>query len=169
MMRTSRVSRNRQRSSNLFHLYCSFPRGSAAIGLFLLRAMVGVTAIASSALYFSRPMANPENLAAGSVYAISGALAVIGLWTPAASAVFALAEIVTWALWAGSMADRSIHSTWMTFYGTAIAIALLLLGPGALSLDYCLFGPREIVIPATNLAADRCKTAGLTGAVRART
>ena len=43
--------------------------------------------------------------------------------------------------------DPSAPHLFAATYATTIGIAVALLGPGAISLDYRLFGPREIMIP----------------------
>jgi len=72
--------------------------------------------------------------------AASGLLLVIGFLTPFAGVVLVV------SIAAGRLAGSHEAATSPLLVGIA-AIALVLLGPGAVSLDARLFGRREIVIP----------------------
>jgi putative oxidoreductase len=69
---------------------------------------------------------------------IAGALLIVGLLTPFASVAVAL-------LFAFQL--TSSDCTMPNLLGGAVGFALVLLGPGAYSVDLKIFGPREIVIP----------------------
>jgi uncharacterized membrane protein YphA (DoxX/SURF4 family) len=130
-------------------LFSTFPRGWPAIGLLLLRVVIGVTALEESALYFSGFGLEPKGLLVGLVLVVSGTLLLIGLQTAPASVVFAsvnLASLVS--SWVGSA--RAADSPLAALYAIAIAVAVALMGPGSVSLDCRLHGPREISIPAAN-------------------
>jgi uncharacterized membrane protein YphA (DoxX/SURF4 family) len=115
--------------------------------------VIGVTALVESALYFSGFGLEPKGLLVGLVLVVSGTLLLIGLRTAAASVVFAsvkLASLVSWigVSWVGRARVADSAST--ALYAIAIAIAVALLGPGSVSLDARLHGPREIIIPGAN-------------------
>ena len=135
------------RRRNLPRLFATFPHGCPAVGLLLLRAVIGVTALAECGSYFSSIGVEPQSLVVGLLLAVSGSLLLIGLWTRIASAVFASLMLVTSFSSVGRPVLNPIHSPLAATYATTIAIAVALLGPGAISLDYRLFGPREIMIP----------------------
>jgi uncharacterized membrane protein YphA (DoxX/SURF4 family) len=83
----------------------------------------------------------------GGLCIVSGAALLIGFLTPGAAAIAALALVVIAVRWlearpAGPLLDRA-----GALSVAAVAVALMLLGPGALSLDARLFGRREIVFP----------------------
>jgi hypothetical protein len=131
----------------LQHLFRTFPRGWPAIGLFLLRAVIAITAFDESAAYFSGSQAAPISIAIGLGLALAGSLLLIGLRTSLASALFVSIKFAILFGGVGSVATAS-RSPRAALYAVAIAIAVALLGPGAVSLDCRLFGHREIVIPA---------------------
>ena len=66
-----------------------------------------------------------------------GILLLLGLWTPVAGTLAALA-----ALWV-AYADPSSHGGYYALLAT-LGVALALLGPGAWSVDARLFGRRHI-------------------------
>ena len=70
---------------------------------------------------------------AGLLGGAAGILLLIGLLTPIAAA-------------AGAFAGAGIGLT--VGFVTVVALAMVLLGPGAYSLDSRLFGLREIIIPS---------------------
>jgi uncharacterized membrane protein YphA (DoxX/SURF4 family) len=118
--------------------------------LLLLRAIIGITALVESVLYFSGPGPEPQSVVVGLVLAVSGSLLLIGLWTLLASVVFASIMVVTSVFWVGRPVENAINSPLVALFAITIAIAVALLGPGSMSLDCRLFGPREIIIPATD-------------------
>ena len=130
---------------NLQSLSSTFPRGWPAIGLLFLRVVIGITALVESGLYFSSSGLDPKRIGIGVVLAVSGLLLLIGLRTALASVIFAsvkFAALFSWIDRAGAADSR-----WAALYAIAIAVAVALLGPGSVSLDCRLFGPREIIIP----------------------
>jgi uncharacterized membrane protein YphA (DoxX/SURF4 family) len=85
--------------------------------------------------------------AVGSLAIAVGAAIFLGFLTPAASAAATVGYLIT----GGSsflMTEANHHiSTLGAFNLAAMSAALVLLGPGAFSLDARLFGRREIIIP----------------------
>jgi uncharacterized membrane protein YphA (DoxX/SURF4 family) len=83
----------------------------------------------------------------GGVLAASGAFVAVGLFTPFAGAVVAILAwtlaLLTAPLPPQSMLDRPLGTGLVVAMGAAIT----LLGPGAVSVDFRLFGRREIIIP----------------------
>jgi uncharacterized membrane protein YphA (DoxX/SURF4 family) len=71
----------------------------------------------------------------------------VGFVTPAASAAATVGYLMA-AVSSFVMTEANNHiSTLAAFNLAAISAALVLLGPGAFSLDARLFGRREIIIP----------------------
>jgi uncharacterized membrane protein YphA (DoxX/SURF4 family) len=86
-------------------------------------------------------------MALGAFAAVSGAALVAGFLTPAAAAAAGLATLLMAVAGpppagAGLLIDRTAAALLIV-----VALALAMLGPGALSIDARLFGRREIVIP----------------------
>jgi uncharacterized membrane protein YphA (DoxX/SURF4 family) len=85
--------------------------------------------------------------AVGSLAIAVGAAIFVGFLTPAASAAATVGYLHT-GVSSFLMTEANHHiSTLGAFNLAAISAALVLLGPGAFSLDARLFGRREIIIP----------------------
>src|SRR5262245_23764604 len=129
----------------LQHLFSGFPRGMAGVGLLLLRTAIGViTAWQGARLIAGAGSAWLESGAGLTAILVAAAL-IAGLLTPCAAALVAIAAALT--------ASRVIAVPMMvTDDGLAQglvlidAVSLVLLGPGAFSVDARLFGRREIHI-----------------------
>ena len=66
-------------------------------------------------------------------------LLLVGLWTPLAGALIAVAQL--------GMAVMHPAEPWMYLHFAAMGAALAMLGPGGCSLDARLFGRKRIQIP----------------------
>jgi uncharacterized membrane protein YphA (DoxX/SURF4 family) len=77
---------------------------------------------------------------------VVGTALLLGILTPVAGALAALCNLCNcvWLLAAGAGARGSVV---ITVYLIIMSMVVVLLGPGAFSLDAYLFGPREIAIP----------------------
>ena len=116
-------------------LFSTFPCGLPGAGLLLLRATVAVP-LAHAGLLTA---ASSSPIQVEAVAAGAAMLLLIGLWTPLAGAVVAVAQL---ALAVTHPAER-----WVYLHLAAVAAALALLGPGGCSLDARLFGRKQIRIP----------------------
>jgi putative oxidoreductase len=121
----------------LQRLFSTFPEGWPGIGLLLLRAVAAIPPVQQG---ISGLVTAPEKtlLVLQLVAACSAALLLIGLWTPVAGALVAVAELF---LGFSYSADP-----WMHVRTGALGAALAMLGPGAWSADARLFGRKRIEI-----------------------
>jgi hypothetical protein len=116
-------------------LFSTFPVGLPGAGLLVLRAAAAIPLVHAGLLAADSPSpAILELMTAGAAVFI-----LIGLWTPLATGLVALAEL---ALAVSHPAER-----WTFVHLAALATALAMLGPGGCSLDARLFGRKQIQIP----------------------
>ena len=116
-------------------LFSTFPGGLPGTGLALLRAAAAIpllyagllTVVSSSPVVF-------EMVAAGAAI-----LLLIGLWTPLAGVLIAVAEL--------GLAVLHPAEPWMYVHFALMGAALAMLGPGGCSVDARLFGRKNIRIP----------------------
>jgi uncharacterized membrane protein YphA (DoxX/SURF4 family) len=136
------------RRRDLSRLFSTFPGGGRGFGLLLLRGAIGVVAIFDgiTALAMS---SHPATELAGGLAILVGVALLIGLFTPVASGLAALAAVGLSISWLSLPATDPFESKPLTVLVAIVAVAVALLGPGALSLDARLFGRREIIIPRT--------------------
>jgi uncharacterized membrane protein YphA (DoxX/SURF4 family) len=127
------------RRRDLHRLFSTFPDGSQGFGLLLLRAAIGVAAIFGG-------VAALDSLAGG-LAVLSGVSLLIGLLTPVASSLVALGAILLSISSLSLPVAGQLDSRPLTILVSIVAVAVTILGPGALSLDARLFGRREIIIP----------------------
>jgi uncharacterized membrane protein YphA (DoxX/SURF4 family) len=133
------------RRQRLQRFFSSFPEGWPGIGLIFLRLIVAVNAIICAIDALVRPNSHAISAWAVGLLAIAvGAAIFVGFLTPAASAAATVGYLMTGV--SPSLANNYISAI-TAFNLAAISAALVLLGPGAFSLDARLFGRREIIIP----------------------
>jgi putative oxidoreductase len=119
----------------LQRLFSTFANGWPGRGLLLLRVALFTYLIYDVAAIkaVARFQDVPRFLATG-----AGVLVLLGLWTPVSAAVVAILEI--WVTVA------SVSDFWLSVLVATIAAGLVMLGPGAWSLDARLFGRKRISI-----------------------
>src|SRR5262249_48892463 len=125
--------------------FLSFPSANAGAGLLLLRLAVGVTTISEAAPFLVGSERSAAIRAAAAAIAMVGATIMVGFQTSSAALGLVLAGIA-WLSF-GGMPVNSWLSPLALVLLAADALSLMLLGPGAFSLDALLFGRREIPIP----------------------
>jgi hypothetical protein len=121
-------------------LFTAFPAGQPGAGLLLLRSAVGLIALVEGAGALpggDQVIGAQLSLAAGGLAVVGGALLVAGFLTPIAGVLSGLGILL--------LADGPLRALVVI-----VAAAVVLLGPGAFSVDSRLFGRREVVIPRRN-------------------
>jgi uncharacterized membrane protein YphA (DoxX/SURF4 family) len=131
----------------LQRLFSTFPGQWPGVGLLLLRLVVGTGAGVQGGTYLANAAApDIARQAAAAVAIASGAALLIGFVTPGATVTAGLAFVILALPSAGPAAGLFLDRPGALSLAL-VAAALVLLGPGALSLDAHLFGRREIVFP----------------------
>jgi uncharacterized membrane protein YphA (DoxX/SURF4 family) len=131
----------------LQRLFSGFPRGWPGIALLLLRAVVGIVLVVQGGFYLKEQNPTLGGWFVGLTALAGGALLVVGFLTPVVGAVAGLLAVGV-GLSLLPPCPASLFDTKMPVILTAaILVAIVLLGPGAFSLDCRVFGRREIIIP----------------------
>jgi uncharacterized membrane protein YphA (DoxX/SURF4 family) len=136
------------RRHQLQRLFSSFPEGWPGTGLIFLRLAIALNAISSGVGALVGSSSHATSVwAVGSLAIAVGAAIFVGFLTPAASAAATVGYLLTGV--SSLLMTKANHhiNTLAAFNLAAISAALVLLGPGAFSLDARLFGRREIIIP----------------------
>lgn len=117
-------------------LFSTFPQGLPGIGLVLLRAAVAIPLVQQAivGLLNASPPAPLGLVAAGAAL-----LLLVGLWTPVAGVLVAVAEL--------GLALSHPAESWTFVHVGTLGAALAMLGPGGWSVDARLFGRKHIQIP----------------------
>jgi uncharacterized membrane protein YphA (DoxX/SURF4 family) len=118
------------------------------LGLILLRI-----AIASHAIVYGFHFLNCPDIAwllawsTGSLAILAGVAILIGVLTPLAGAASATGYLTLFFFRLFETETNIQGDSSPAFYLAVISLALILLGPGAFSVDARLFGRREIILP----------------------
>ena len=149
--KTRSLANCRNRGILLQRLFSTFPGGRPGLGLLLLRAVVGPSAIAEGIFYLTGPSSlSVATWLLGFLLMLAGIGLTIGFLTPLASllaGIYFFGVVVSWF----PVPSLNIHDFRLIAVGLiATTMAIALIGPGAFSLDGYLFGRREIVIPPSS-------------------
>ena len=120
----------------------------------LLRVAVGSTVAIQAGIYFA-DRNNPASWAwsIGLAGLSSGISLLAGFLTPVAGTLAGVVVIGIASSWLPPASPNLFDSTLAAVLTVVVAVAVVLLGPGALSLDARLFGHREIIIPHVSRSA----------------
>jgi uncharacterized membrane protein YphA (DoxX/SURF4 family) len=126
--------------------FSSFPSGWAGAALLVLRLVVGASATFEAGLAITHNY-TPVHMAtiAAALAAIAGVALIIGFLTPVASLFLCL----TGAVIIGIISPAALllfNSNMAAFEFVVMSAVLVILGPGAISVDARLFGRRVVTI-----------------------
>jgi uncharacterized membrane protein YphA (DoxX/SURF4 family) len=108
-----------------------------------MRLAVALSAIIQSVFTLTGSHAQVLSWTIGSFEVLVGIALLFGFLTPIAGAAALLGSLSCFLA-----SGENMHGEAVAFiYVAVISLAIVLLGPGALSIDARLFGRREIVIP----------------------
>jgi len=139
------------RRHTLQRFFCTFPGQWPGVGLLLLRAIVGATAVVQGGMCVAdRSTTTVVTLIAGFLSITSGALLLIGFLTPLAGLLVGLGSAGISLSLFPSRTLYVLDLRLAALFVAIVALAIVFLGPGAFSLDSRLFGRREVIIPATS-------------------
>src|SRR5208282_5109898 len=121
----------------LQRLFATFPEGWPGTGLLLVRAVAGIPVVLQGIeALLKAPLQTLGTLeVAAACFAL---LLLVGLWTPVAGVLMAVAELC--------LVLSHASDPWMHVRLGALGAALAMLGPGAWSIDAHLFGRKRIEI-----------------------
>ena len=123
-------------------LFSAFPGGWPGLGLLLLRALAGATLIAQILSYVGSTKLSVLSLVVTALVLIIASCLLVGFMTPIAAMVLGVGAIAL-------AASQTFETNQTLLNVIVLTIAIVLLGPGAFSIDARMFGRREILIPNT--------------------
>ena len=130
---------------NLHRFFLTFPDGTSGLGLLLLRITIGTTLLLKGfAHLFEKSIPEIWAWFLGAALIVCGVSLITGFLTPVSAILVCLGSISFAVLPAAPANNINLPTA---IYVTAISAAVIMLGPGAFSLDAKMFGRREIIIP----------------------
>ena len=128
-------------------IYTRFPSRGPGIALLLLRAATGATLILHAGVLSQLQDLRIAVVAMGVLAFFSGLALLAGFLTPIVSIVALLLMVGSGPAWFPAFDGGAIAGSLPSLDVAVMAAAILLLGPGAFSVDAHLFGRRKIIIP----------------------
>lgn len=135
-------------------LYSRFPARAPGAGLLLLRMAIGATLVAQAMPGLSGAQ-DPRlsSLACCLLALVSGASLIVGFLTRIVAAIAATLVTSATLLSLTSSSVGPLRSYPSDLNMIVVAVAIALLGPGAISLDAALFGRRKVIIPRSSASS----------------
>jgi uncharacterized membrane protein YphA (DoxX/SURF4 family) len=129
-------------------LFFGFPRGLPGIALLLLRAVVGVLLLVQGAFYVGEQNPTIGTLLVGLTALAGGILLLVGFLTPIIGTLVGLGALCIRLSVLPVPAPNLLDGKLPAIQAAAMLIAVVILGPGAFSVDSRVFGRREVIIPS---------------------
>jgi len=128
-----------------------FPGGWPGVGLLLLRGACGAVFIAQGAAYFGDDrQLGFVTWSVTFVTIVVGLLLLIGFLTRFAAFGAGLIGVSSILSWLPRSSLGPLETPTTAGLSAIVAIAVICMGAGALSIDARIFGRREIIIPASS-------------------
>jgi uncharacterized membrane protein YphA (DoxX/SURF4 family) len=134
----------------LRRLFPAFPGGWPGIALLLLRVVLATTLLVQGGYYLHEPDPSAATWFVGILGIASGALIFVGFLTPPVGVVVGLCAIGIGCSLFPTCTRTLFESYVPVVFAVTILLAIIILGPGAFSIDARLFGRREIIIPPSS-------------------
>jgi uncharacterized membrane protein YphA (DoxX/SURF4 family) len=134
-----------QEAFKLQRLFSTFPEGLSGLGLLFLRLTVAGTILFLTFFFFSHLVRETfRGWLIAAVSIVFSAAMISGFLTPVISALIFIGGILFLILSPGEM------NSFFMIYLVILSLVIILLGPGAYSIDARLFGRREIILSKKN-------------------
>jgi uncharacterized membrane protein YphA (DoxX/SURF4 family) len=131
----------------LQRLFPAFPGGLPGIALLLFRAVFALSLLLQAGFYLREADGALATWFVGLAALAAGALLLIGFLTPVAGAVVGLGAIGVGLSLLPPCAPTLFDSRLAIVFAVTVLVGIVVLGPGAFSVDARVFGRREIIIP----------------------
>jgi|SRR5580704_9378277 uncharacterized membrane protein YphA (DoxX/SURF4 family) len=132
----------------LMRWFPDFPGGPAGLGLLIGRVALGLVFIAQGRFYLIEK--DPLMWLLGAVSSLLGLFLTLGFLTPVAGSLGMIGGLMICLSVIPDCSSPLSHSNYSLFLMGVLILEVLLVGPGAYSIDARIFGRREIVIPRTH-------------------
>jgi hypothetical protein len=125
------------------------------LALLLFRAVFSLSLLLSARAYLSAGWSLPVAWLLGLAALAAGVLLLIGFLTPIAGTAVGLGGIGVALSLLPACTPAVFDSGLAMVFAVTMLIGIILLGPGAFSIDARLFGRRQIIIPPPVYRSDR--------------
>jgi uncharacterized membrane protein YphA (DoxX/SURF4 family) len=125
--------------------FSRWPRG---LGLLIGRVALGLIFIAQGRFYLIER--DPIMWLLGGICSLLGLFFALGFLTPVAGSLGIIGGLMIWLTIIPDCPSSLSHSNYSLLLMGVLILEVILVGPGAYSIDARIFGRREIVIPRTH-------------------